>query len=116
MGEFRETVRVGGRRSGRTLATLRSIAIAQREFAAASRFVTEAFDNLNEIMEQTKTEETPKDACPKHAKKPGYFWSSCPDCHIVRRKYHAELRQRGEHPEDALIQNATSKAIDDTRK
>jgi hypothetical protein len=69
----------------------------------------------------TETEEKPKavtreapplDACPKHQKKPGRFWSSCPECHVARRKHHQELRQRGEHPEDSLIQTATSKALE----
>jgi hypothetical protein len=64
----------------------------------------------------TEAKTAPKDACPRHAQNPGHFWSSCPECHIARRKHHAELRQRGEHPEDALIATATSKALNNARK
>jgi len=110
-----EFIHVGGRRSGRT-------ALARQMEEEFFRLAESSLPKSNETENtMTETEEKPKavtreapplDACPKHQKKPGRFWSSCPECHVARRKHHQELRQRGEHPEDSLIQTATSKALE----
>ena len=110
-----EFILVSGRRSGRT-------ALARQMEEEFFRLAESSLPKSNETENtMTETEEKPKavtreapplDACPKHQKKPGRFWSSCPECHVARRKHHQELRQRGEHPEDSLIQTATSKALE----
>ena len=108
-----EFIHVGGRRSGRT-----ALALSVEEFFRLAESLPKSNETENTM---TETEDKPKavtreapplDACPKHQKKPGRFWSSCPECHVARRKHHQELRQRGEHPEDSLIQTATSKALE----
>ena len=68
-----------------------------------------------EAKAPTTRDEVP-DACAKHARKPGRFWSSCPECHKARMKHHARLRARGMHPERNITENATTEAMKSARE
>lgn len=109
-----------------TLLNLKLIAQSQ-EFAEAAMRAAKEMDNLLKRMDKTEAKigkikeimmpetaepkEIPLDACEKHGKKPGHFWSSCAECHKARMKHHANLRAKGQHPENALIETATTKAL-----
>ena len=91
-----------------------------------------------DLAEMTKDEEVegdgiqkepeippPPDACKKHQKdtiwnkqikRKAGFWSSCPECHKARMKYHRKLRAKGLDPGADLIENAATKAIHETKQ